>query len=301
MSYQLTLISAPEAKCLDDDFVAGVSQLLDAQPRILAPREAAQWELPDGTNSAILEPQILSHIGSRPIDWMMMRGVPMIYLMIADMDSTIIQQECLDALADHVGLGEEIAAITRKAMNGDIPFEAALLERVAKLKGVPDSTLQTVLDQQLSLTPGATTLLATLRDLGVYTALVSGGFTFFTHRIAQALRFDDNQANQLEIDGGLLTGRIMPPIFGRHAKYEALLRYCDLLDISTEQALCVGDGANDLEMIEAAGIGVAFQAKPIVEQKARCIVRHADLTALLYIMGISKDRFVHAPTAQLNS
>lgn len=209
-------------------------------------------------------------------------------LLIADMDSTMIGQECIDELAAEVGLKEKVAAITASAMRGEIEFEPALRERVALLKGLPESVVDEVIRNRITLTPGGTTLVATMKQHGAYTALVSGGFTAFTGRIARRIGFDENRANILNAENGRLTGTVREPILGRQAKIEALQQISVRLGISPAQAMAVGDGANDLGMIRLAGLGVAIHAKPAVAAEADIRIEHNDLTALLYLQGYAK-------------
>jgi phosphoserine phosphatase len=213
-------------------------------------------------------------------------------LLIADMDSTIIGCECLDELADFAGLKDEIAAITARAMAGEIAFEGALRERVAKLKGLGLEALRRTYDERVRLNPGARTLVRTMTAHGARCVLVSGGFDFFTRRVAQAAGFAAERANRLIDDGRKLTGEVREPILGRAAKLEALREEAAALGIGLAETLAVGDGANDLSMIEAAGLGVAYHAKPVVAAQADAGVDHADLTALLYFQGYGADVFV---------
>jgi phosphoserine phosphatase len=215
-------------------------------------------------------------------------------LLIADMDSTIIQQECIDEMADMLGLKPRIAAITERAMRGELPFEAALRERLALLAGLEVSALQRVFEERIRLMPGARTLVETMRANGAFTALVSGGFSFFTSRVAAAIGFDVNRANELEIADGRLTGGVVGPILGREAKLEALVYFRDTRGLPAEATLAVGDGANDLAMIAVAGLGVAYRAKPVVAAEADAGITHGDLTALLYLQGYQRAEFVVA-------
>ncbi len=212
-------------------------------------------------------------------------------LLIADMDSTIIQQECIDEMADVLGLKPRIAAITERAMRGELPFEDALRERLALLAGISEAQLQEVYERRVTLMPGARELVATMTANGARTALVSGGFTFFTSRVAAAVGFAENHANTLEVVDGKLTGRVVGPILGREAKLANLERLRADLGLTTAETLAVGDGANDLDMIRAAGLGVAYRAKPIVAVEAHAAITHGDLTALLYLQGYTKDEF----------
>jgi phosphoserine phosphatase len=213
-------------------------------------------------------------------------------LLVADMDSTIINVECLDELADFAGLKAEISAITERAMRGELPFEAALRERVGMLGGLPVEALQAAYDERVRLNPGARTLVRTMAAGGARCVLVSGGFTFFTGRVAAAAGFHADRANTLITADGKLTGQVGEPILGREAKLAALVQEADALKIPLGETLAVGDGANDLGMIEAAGLGVAYRAKPIVAAQAAAKVDHADLTALLYFQGYRADQFV---------
>ena len=212
-------------------------------------------------------------------------------LLIADMDSTIINVECLDELADFAGVKAQVAAITERAMAGELAFEGALRERVAMLKGLGLDALQHCYDQRVRLNPGAETLVKTMAAHGARCVLVSGGFTFFTGRVARAAGFHDNRANTLIEDGAGLAGLVGEPILGREAKLAALLEEVAALGATPADALAVGDGANDLAMIEAAGLGVAYRAKPVVAAQSDARVDHADLTALLYFQGYRLEDF----------
>jgi phosphoserine phosphatase len=214
-------------------------------------------------------------------------------LFLADMDSTMIGQECIDELAAFAGLKEHVAAITERAMRGEIAFEPALRERVALLKGLPVTVIDEVLRDRISLTPGARALVATMRAHGAHAALVSGGFTLFTDRVAAMIGFDENRANKLTIvDGHKLAGTVAEPIFGRDAKRAALIELRDELGLAPHETMAVGDGANDLDMIAEAGLGVAYHAKPKVAEAAAARIDHNDLTALLYVQGYTVDEFV---------
>ncbi|HUD52940.1 MAG TPA: phosphoserine phosphatase SerB [Parvibaculum sp.] len=210
-------------------------------------------------------------------------------LLVADMDSTIIQQECIDELAAELGIKPQIAAITERAMRGEIAFEPALRERVGLLKGLPLEALEKVYRERIVETPGGRALTATMRAHGAACALVSGGFTFFTERVAHAVGFNTNQANRLVFIDGKLSGGIAEPILGREAKIEALVHLRGELGLAKHQTMAVGDGANDLGMIEEAGLGVAFHAKPVVAEAADARIDHGDLTALLYLQGYRRE------------
>ena len=215
-------------------------------------------------------------------------------LFVADMDSTIIGCECLDELADMAGLKPRIAAITERAMRGEIAFEPALRERVGLLKGLRLDALEHTMRERVKLNPGAMELVATMRRHGAATLLVSGGFTFFTLRVAQQAGFDEQQANVLLNDGEHLTGKVKEPILGREAKLAALEEAAAARSLEFEQTLAVGDGANDLAMIQRAGLGVAYHAKPIVAEAAGARIDHGDLKALLYLQGYRDDEIVTA-------
>jgi phosphoserine phosphatase len=214
-------------------------------------------------------------------------------LFLADMDSTMIGQECIDELADFAGLKPHVAAITERAMRGEIAFEPALRERVALLKGLPSAIVEKVIAERVTLTPGARTLVATVRANGAYACLVSGGFTLFTGPIAKNIGFDENRANTLLIgEDGHFRGEVAEPILGREAKLATLMELAETLRLSQGDTLAVGDGANDLPMIQAAGLGVAYHAKPIVAENAAARIDHGDLTALLYLQGYRREEFL---------
>ncbi|WP_435260126.1 phosphoserine phosphatase SerB [Thioclava sp. FR2] len=213
-------------------------------------------------------------------------------MLIADMDSTMIQQECIDELADEAGVGAYVADITKRAMNGELDFEDALRERVGLLKGLPVSVIDDVIRDRITLMPGGKVLLATMRANGAYAALVSGGFTSFTARIAAVLGFDENRANTLLVHGETLAGEVAMPILGKQAKLDSLNEISARLGITPEDAVAVGDGANDLAMLNRAGMGVALHAKPSVQAQCSVRVNHGDLTALLYLQGYDAEDFV---------
>lgn len=211
-------------------------------------------------------------------------------LLIADMDSTIVTGETLDELAAHAGLKEQISEITARAMRGEIDFKTALRERVGKLQGLPEAALAETL-AATKLTPGARALVQTMRSQGAYTVLVSGGFRFFTSAIASLVGFQDQQANNFIIEDGRLTGKVVEPILDKDAKLSALNAYAEQMKLSLSETLATGDGANDLPMITAAGLGVAYHAKPIVVSEAPASIKWGDLTALLYIQGYRRTEF----------
>ncbi len=241
---------------------------------------ANQWEVWQGLQSIGIDLVIQAAAGRRK------------RLLIADMDSTMIQQECIDELADEAGVGARVAGITARAMNGELDFEAALRERVGLLAGLPERVIADVIRDRITLMPGGPVLLATMKARGAYAALVSGGFTAFTGAIAGVLGFDENRANTLLIEDGVLTGRVGDPILGRAAKVQALQEISARLGITPAEAMAVGDGANDLGMLGLAGAGVALHAKPSVQAECAIRVNHGDLTALLYLQGYSREDFV---------
>jgi len=213
-------------------------------------------------------------------------------LLVADMDSTIIDKECLDELAEFAGVREQVQAITERAMRGEIEFAPALRERVAMLEGMAVAELERVYAERINLNPGARTLVRTMAANGARCVLVSGGFDVFTRRVASDAGFHLDRANRLIEVGGKLAGTVEEPVLGREAKLAALLEEAAAFGVELIDTLAVGDGANDLEMIKAAGLGVAYRAKPIVAEAAGARVDHADLTALLYFQGYSADEFV---------
>ncbi len=213
-------------------------------------------------------------------------------LLVADMDSTLIGQECVDELADFAGVGARVAAITERAMRGEVGFAPALRERVALLAGLPETAIGDVLKHRITLTPGARTLVQTMRSNGAYVAIVSGGFRQFTGAIREQLGADEDRANTLMIECGKLTGEVIEPILGQDAKLAALQEIAASMGLALEETLAVGDGANDLPMLQAAGLGVAYRAKPKVAAAADARVEHTDLTALLYAQGFSRADFV---------
>ena len=213
-------------------------------------------------------------------------------LLVADMDSTIIGCECLDEIADFAGVKDAVAAITERAMRGELPFEAALRERVAMIKGVPVTDLERCFEERVRLNPGARTMVRTMAANGARCVLVSGGFTFFTAQVAELAGFHAARANWLKVEDGAITGEVGEPILGREAKLQTLMEECAELSAGPEVALAIGDGANDLAMIEAAGLGVAYHAKPVVAAQAAARVNHGDLTAVLHFQGYREDEFV---------
>ncbi len=231
--------------------------------------------------------------GDLPIDIVVQpQAVRRKKLFLADMDSTMIGQECIDELADFAGLKAHVAAITERAMRGEIEFEPALRERVALLKGMPVGVVDEVLAKRIKPTPGGRELVATMRAHGAWTCLISGGFTLFTKVVAELIGFQENRANRLQVDDGKLTGEVVEPVLGRAAKLATLTELRESFDLDNIDTLVVGDGANDLGMIQQAGLGVAYHAKPAVAAAAAARIDHGDLTALLYAQGYRRDEFV---------
>lgn len=284
-----TLIAAPGN--LPEAAVQRVVHALSGTALIwLAESEAAQFEIGNAVPDGLWE-----KLQSEGIDLCVQDTSPTpVKLLLADMDSTMIGQECVDELADMAGVGPRVAEITARAMNGELDFEAALIERVGLLKDLPVSVIDQVMAERITYTAGGATLVATVKAHGALTALVSGGFTAFTGRVGAHLGFDRNRANELLEEGGRLTGDVGRPILGAQAKVEALDAFCAELGITEADAAAVGDGANDLPMIQRVGLGVAAHAKPSVQAQAKIRVNHGDLTALLYLMGIPKTEFVTA-------
>jgi phosphoserine phosphatase len=294
MAFVATLVANPSNPVLTTALAEEAAAAVDASGLYwLADGVACDIALKDGANPDWQEALLRGVVGDAPIDVIVQNAeTRRKKLLIADMDSTMIGQECIDELAAEVGLKDKVAAITARAMNGEIAFEPALTERVALLKGLPVSVVGDVIEKRITLTPGGLELVATMKAKGYYTALVSGGFTVFTGPIATTLGFNENRANILLEKDGYLTGAVAEPILGKQAKVDALVDITTRLGISTADALAVGDGANDLGMLHLAGAGVALHAKPMVSAQVKIRIDHADLTALLYIQGYRKTDFV---------
>src|SRR6202035_4122134 len=296
MSLVATLICHPANPALD-------STVLDGARAILPLAGPARWlfdevaaDIPfgeGGEDIAATAKRLRAAREDLPIDIVVQ---PVIArrkkLFLADMDSTMIAQECIDELADFVGLKAHVAAITERAMRGEIEFEPALRERVALLKGMPISVIDEVLKTRIKPTPGGRELVMTMRAHGAYTCLISGGFTVFTGAVAAMLGFQENRANRLKVEDGKLTGEVEQPILGRAAKLATLIELTESFDLDDIDTLAIGDGANDLGMIQHAGFGVAYRAKPTVAAAAAARIDHGDLTALLYAQGYRRDDIV---------
>lgn len=289
-----TLIANPAKSALIPSLGIKASALVNATGLYwLADGIACDIPLPTGISEEEALSSLKQMLDGEPIDIVVQpQDTRRKKILIADMDSTMIQQECIDELAEEAGLREQVSLITARAMNGEIAFEPALRERVALLKGLPLGVIDKVISTRISLMPGGVELVRTMRKHGAYTALVSGGFTSFTQRIAEMIGFQENSANILHDDGVNLTGTVAEPILGREAKVEKLLEISERLGLTPNDAIAVGDGANDLGMIQLAGTGVALHAKPAVAAQAKVRIDHGDLTALLYIQGYRKADFV---------
>ncbi len=291
MSHILTLISDAAKGLVDNNLMSDIAAFLALPPewQVLAPSHAAQIKLP--TLSQVAQEKLRARYADTAIDLIITTNNDKKQLLVADMESTIIEQECLDELADKVGIRDKIADITERAMRGELAFEPALRERVKLLQNLPITTLEDIYNESVTLMPGAQTLIATLKQNGTYCALVSGGFTFYAQRIAELLGFDFYQSNNLGIQDERLDGTVIDPILGRSAKAEILEKISSTRGLALSQSIAVGDGSNDLAMIDIAGFGVAFRAKPAVAAAANICVNHGDLTALLYIQGYRKADF----------
>ncbi|MHA6264205.1 phosphoserine phosphatase SerB [Arenibacterium sp. CAU 1754] len=290
--YFATLLTSPTRRGLDPSLVDSLRNAWgggDAQ--WLAPDEAAEFSMQDMPDNRW---DVWSDLQDMGVDLVVQPAQERRKkMLLADMDSTMIQQECIDELADEAGVGERVKNITARAMNGELDFEGALTERVGLLKGLPASVIEKVLAERITLMPGGAALVATMKANGGYAVLVSGGFTSFTASVADRLGFDENRANTLLIDNGLLTGDVARPILGRAAKVEALEQISARIGISESDVIAVGDGANDLGMLHRAGTGVALHAKPTVAAECDVRINHGDLTALLYLQGYAQDEFAN--------
>jgi phosphoserine phosphatase len=284
---------------LTTTFVAAPGASLPMSLRDFAATSSMRWlsadralavDLADHVSLAEAHDMAIQAIGTAAIDVAILpRSGSRKRLFLADMDSTMIEQECIDELADFVGMKPQVAEITERAMRGELAFEPALRKRVALLKGLPIGVVDEIIRERIKLMPGGRTLVTTMKAHGAHACLVSGGFTVFTSRIAQMIGFDENRANVLLVENGHLTGEVAEPILGKEAKLATLVDLRERLGLTREETLAVGDGANDLAMIGEAGLGVAYHAKPAVAAAAQARVQHGDLTALLYFQGYRDD------------
>ena len=296
MTHVLTLVAPTNQPILDGALIHAAASLLPAaaEPQWLNDRIAVDIPFtPQGAiDNRALGDAVRRELGEAPVD---VFAQPLAHrrkkLFLADMDSTMIGQECIDELADFVGKKAEVAEITERTMRGELVFETSLKARVALLAGLSADVVATVIAQRIMLTPGGTELVRTMRKHGAYTALVSGGFTVFTREIAAKIGFDENRANTLIVDNAKFTGHVTEPILGREAKLETLLELRNKFGLVKEDTMAVGDGANDLSMIGEAGVGVAFHAKPAVAAAAGYRIDHGDLSALLYAQGYKRAEF----------
>ncbi|MGO8739513.1 phosphoserine phosphatase SerB [Rhodoblastus sp.] len=309
MTHVATLIGAPGAQALTSHLLAAAAQRLPGagEAIVLSAGEAADIPFAPGAAHGNRDDGAFADaaycraavsvlrlgLGGAPVDIFVqpVEGRRK-KLLLADMDSTMIGQECVDELADFAGLKEMVAEITERAMRGEIAFEPALRERVALLAGLDAGVVDKAIQERITLTPGGRALVQTMRAHGAYTALVSGGFTVFTARVGEAIGFHENRANILEIENGRIAGRVAEPILGKAAKLATLKELTATHGLTHHETLAIGDGANDLAMLEEAGLGVAYHAKPAVAAAAQARVDHGDLTALLYAQGFARRDFV---------
>jgi len=294
-AHALVFVASPEDKPAYREALLMLGRVALARklppPEVLSGWESAQWIYDEVDGE--LRQEAAAAVAELQVDWAL---VPVAgrkkKLLVADMDSTIINVECLDELADFAGIKAEIAAITERAMRGELEFEPALCERVAKLKGLALGALQRTYDERVRLNPGARSLVKTMAANGARCVLVSGGFTFFSSRVAKAAGFHTDRANVLLDDGEALTGVVQKPILGKAAKLDALRSEAAALGLGADAALAIGDGANDLDMIKAAGLGVAYRAKPIVAAEADAKIAYMGLEAVLFFQGYRRTEFV---------
>lgn len=289
-----TLVSSTDARCLDLATIARArSRLPAAEVAVLSPGRAVDLHFETTEKPAHFEAGLREAISALPVDLVIQPGTGRRKrLFLADMDSTMIGQECIDELADAVGLKAHVSAITERAMRGEIAFEPALRERVALLKGLPAGVVETMIAERITLTPGGPELVRTMKKHGAYTALVSGGFTVFTGPISAMIGFDLHRSNLLDIVEGHFAGTVQEPILGKEAKRASLIELRSRLGLPPEATMAVGDGANDLAMLGEAGLGIAFHAKPVVAEAAHARVDHGDLSALIYFQGYRDEDIV---------
>jgi phosphoserine phosphatase len=290
-----TLVASPTRPAVTDQAVAMAARSLgqETERSVLASGIATDlfFEAPADPKAATAK--LRAGLAGKPIDIIVQSAATRTKrLFLADMDSTMIGQECIDELADYVGLKAEVSEITERAMRGEIAFEPALRERVSLLKDLPVGVVDEIFASRITLTPGGRTLVRTMRAGGAYTCLVSGGFTLFTGPVAARIGFHEHRSNRLVVEGDRLAGRVEEPILGREAKLATLIELRDRFGLARHETLAVGDGANDLAMLGEAGLGVAFRAKPAVAAAAHARIDHADLSALLYVQGLRPEEFL---------
>ncbi|NBJ11952.1 phosphoserine phosphatase SerB [Microvirga arsenatis] len=290
-----TLIANPSQPAVTEEVIALAARALgqETEQAVLARGIAADLIPPGAPDATAVDAALRGVLAGRPIDIVVQpQATRRKRLFLADMDSTMIGQECIDELAAYVGLKTEVSEITERAMRGEIAFEPALRERVALLKNLPVSVVDEIIEKRITLTPGGTALVRTMRANGAYTCLVSGGFTLFTGPIGSKIGFDEHRSNRLIVDGERLSGQVEEPILGREAKLATLIELRDRFGLAPHETMAVGDGANDLAMLGEAGLGVAFHAKPAVAAAAHARIDHADLSALLYCQGYHAEEIV---------
>ena len=295
MSLVATLICNPNSPALDSTIVDGALAVLPSpgEAEWLFNEVAVDIPFTGSEDVKAVEGRLRAARGDLPIDIVVQPiATRRKKLFLADMDSTMIGQECIDELADFAGLKAHVAGITERAMRGEIEFEPALRERVALLKGLPVSVVDEVLEKRITPTPGGRELVMTMRAHGAYSCLISGGFTLFTNAVAAMIGFQENRANELIVRDGRFSGEVKEPILGRAAKLQTLIDLTESFDLDDIDTLVAGDGANDLGMIQHAGLGVAYHAKPAVAAAAAARIDHGDLTALLFAQGYRRDEFV---------
>src|SRR5215470_183875 len=295
MSLVATLISNPANPALDSTIVDGARAVLPEAGHAHWLFDEVAVDIPFDSKDDVhtIEGRLRAARGDLPIDIVVQPiATRRKKLFLADMDSTMIGQECIDELADFAGLKDHVARITERAMRGEIEFEPALRERVALLKDLPVTVVDEVLEKRITLTPGGRELVMTMRAHGAYTCLISGGFTLFTNAIAQKIGFQENRANELVVRDGKFTGEVKEPILGPATKLATLVELTESFDLDDIDTMVAGDGANDLGMIQNAGLGVAYHAKPAVAAAAAVRIDHGDLTALLYAQGYRREEFV---------
>jgi phosphoserine phosphatase len=293
-----TLIANPSRPAVTDEIVALAARALgqETEQAVLARGIAADLIVPGALEAKAVEAALRQALDGQPIDVVVQpMDTRRKRLFLADMDSTMIGQECIDELADYVGLKAEVSEITERAMRGEIAFEPALRERVALLKDLPVDVVDEIIEKRITLTPGGRALVRTMRAQGAYTCLVSGGFTLFTGPIGARIGFHEDRSNRLILNGEKLAGTVEEPILGREAKLATLIELRTRFGLAPQETMAVGDGANDLAMLGEAGLGIAFHAKPAVAAAAHARIAHADLSALLYVQGYRAEEIVAAP------
>ncbi|MBT3703651.1 MAG: phosphoserine phosphatase SerB [Alphaproteobacteria bacterium] len=298
MENVLTLIGSRSWAPLSDDLVAmAIGALEEAGAECSAPdwlsEHLACDIFFDGFSPSVGEASVRQYLRDMPVDIISQhQEYRRKKLLLSDMDSTIIEQECIDEVAAYAGLRDQVSEITEAAMRGELDFSASLVRRAAMLKDIDVEVLQKVYKERITVTPGARTLVQTMRKNGAWSKLVSGGFTYFTNLVSIETGFHDHQANRLEVIAGRLTGKVIPPILDNLAKRKALDKCVDALGLQGQETLAVGDGANDIPMLQEAGLGIAFHAKPLVAASSNARLDHADLTGALYAQGYRDEEFV---------